>query len=136
LGVEKHEELETLNHASCQWLLDKGYNAKALKIKANVRPNNLLESRIAATSTVEERVKAIVASGISLSSLFHTIGPTCLSVDEIFIAFEYRELMKSYKNEKKEYAKVQKLKGAEDKAKALLALNKSTYNKSEILTIL
>jgi len=81
-------------------------------------------------------VKAIVASGISLSLLFHTIGPTCQSVDEIFIAFEYRELMKSYKNEKKEYAKVQKLKGAEDKAKALLALNKNTYNKSEILTIL
>jgi len=132
----KLQELETLNHASCQWLLEKGYNAKALKIKANVQPNNLLESKIAAGSTVEECVKAIVASGISLSSLFHTIGPTGLSVDEIFIAFEYHELMKSYENEKKEYAKKQILKGVEDKAKALRALNKSTYNKSEILTIL
>ncbi len=79
------KELESLNHASYQWLLEKGYNAKALKIKANVRPNNLLESRIAAASTVVEHVKATVASGISLSLLFHTIGPTCLSVDEIFI---------------------------------------------------
>lgn len=55
---------------------------------------------------------------------------------EIFIAFEYRELMKLYENDKKEYGKAQKLKIVEDKAKALLALNKSTYNKSEILTIL
>ncbi len=54
------KELETLNHASCQWLLEKGYNANALKIKANLRPNNLLESQIAAASTVEEHVIAIV----------------------------------------------------------------------------
>jgi len=38
------KELESLNHASYQWLLEKGYNAKALKIKANMQPNNLLES--------------------------------------------------------------------------------------------
>jgi hypothetical protein len=44
--------------------------------------------------------------------------------------------MKSYENEKKEYAKMQKFKRGRDKAKALLALNKSTYNKSKILTIL
>jgi hypothetical protein len=55
-------------------------------------------------------VKAIVASGISLSLLFHTIGPTCQSVDEIFIAFEYRELMKSYENEKKKNCKSAKIK--------------------------
>jgi hypothetical protein len=33
---KKMKELETLNHASCQWLQEKGYNAKVLKIKANV----------------------------------------------------------------------------------------------------
>ena len=55
-------------------------------------------------------MKVIVASGISLSLLFHTIGPTCQSVDEIFIAFEYRELMKSYENEKKKNCKSAKIK--------------------------
>jgi len=44
--------------------------------------------------------------------------------------------MKLYENDKKEYGKGQKLKIVEDKAKALLALNKSTYNKTEILSIL
>jgi hypothetical protein len=104
------KEIEALNHASCQWLQEKGYNAKALKAKANVRPNSLNNTRIAQASSAEERVKAIVASGILLSSLFHTIGPSCLSVDEIFVAFEYRERLKAYENEKKEYAKVLKAK--------------------------
>jgi hypothetical protein len=130
------KELEALNHASCQWLSEKGYNGKALKAKANVRPNSLQNTRIAQASTMEERVKAIVASGISLSSLFYTIGPSCLSVDEIFVAFEYREMMKSFEAEKKEYAKVLKVKAVQDKAKEILALNKATYNKSEILSIL
>lgn len=65
------KELEALNHASCQWLSEKGYNGKALKAKANVRPNSLQNTRIAQASTMEERVKAIVASGISLSSILY-----------------------------------------------------------------
>jgi hypothetical protein len=117
-------------------LQEKGYNGKALKAKANVRPNSLHNTRIAQASTAEEHVKAIVASGISLSSLFHTIGPSCLSVDEIFVAFEYRERLKAFENKKKEYAKVLKAKSVEEKAKAIIPLNKSTYNKTEILAIL
>jgi hypothetical protein len=57
-------EIEALNHASCQWLQEKGYNGKALKAKANVRPNSLHNAQIAQASTAEECVKAIVASGI------------------------------------------------------------------------
>jgi hypothetical protein len=98
---KKMREIEALNHASCQWLQNKGYNGKALKAKANVWPNLLHNTRIAQASTAEERVKAIVASGISLSSLFHTIGPSCLSVDEIFVAFEYRERLKAFENKKR-----------------------------------
>jgi hypothetical protein len=96
-------EIEALNHASCQWLQNKGYNGKALKAKANVRPNSLHNTQIAQASTAEERVRAIVASGISLSSLFHTIGPSCLSVDEIFVAFEYRERLKTKKRNTQRY---------------------------------
>ncbi len=125
-----------MNHASCQWLQDKEYNGKALKAKANVRPNSLHNARIAQASTAEEHVIAIVASGISLSSFFHTIEPSCLSVDEILVAFEYWERLKAYENEKKEYAKVLKAKSVEDKAKAIIVMNKSTYNKTEILAIL
>lgn len=62
-------EIETLNHASCQWLQEKEYNGKYFKAKANVRPNTLHNTRVVA-STTEEHVQAIVASRISLSSLF------------------------------------------------------------------
>ncbi len=129
-----YEKIDALNHESCQWLQEKVYNGKALKVKANVRPTSLHSTRIAQASTAEDHVKAIFVSGISLSSIFHTIEPTCLGVNEIFVRFEYRERLKGYENEKN--AKVLKAKSLEDKSKALIALNKSTYNMTEILAIL
>ena len=75
-------------------------------------------------ATPEQCVKALVKAGISLPSLFHTVGPTCLSVDEIFQAFEYHEFLKCYTEEKKKYDKQElKQKDIEDKAKALLSNN-------------
>ena len=62
--------------------------------------------------------------------------PSCLNVDEIFVEFEYQERLKAYDNEKKEYANVLNAKSVEVKAKAFFTLNKSTYNKFEILAIL
>ncbi len=66
---KKMKENEALNHASCQWLQEKGYNGKALKAKANVWPNSLHNTQIAQASSAKEHVKAIVAIGILLSSL-------------------------------------------------------------------
>jgi hypothetical protein len=123
-------ELEKLNHTACQWLSDRGYNSSSLKVKANVRSRNF-DSRIPKDAPVEERVKAIVKSGISLNSLMYTIGPSCLSSDEIFQAFEYRELLKVYNTAKKDRAAFDKKKKLETSAKALLALNKTTYTMSE-----
>jgi len=85
------QDLVMLNHASCKWLDEHGFNGKALKINGNVRPRTLTNTRVPKDAPLEVCIKAMVASGISLSSLFYTIGPSCLSVDEIFIAFEYRE---------------------------------------------
>jgi hypothetical protein len=48
----------------------------------------------------------MVSSGISLSSLLYTIDPTCRSVNEIFVTFEYCEHGKLFAIEKKEYEMV------------------------------
>ena len=130
------QDLVMLNHASCKWLDEHGFNGKALKINGNVRPRTLTNTRVPKDAPLEVRIKAMVASGISLSSLFYTIGPSCLSVDEIFIAFEYREREKQFNVEKREYEKVLKKKEIEDKAKSVLAQNKTTYTKSELTAIL
>ncbi len=130
------QDLVMLNHASCKWLDEHGFNGKALKINGNVRPRTLTNTGVPKDAPLEVRIKARVASGISLSSLFYTIGPSCLSVDEIFIAFEYREREKQFNVEKREYEKVLKKKEIEDKAKSVLAQNKTTYTKSELTAIL
>jgi len=108
-------DIEALNHSACKWLDEQGYNGKAFWIRANVRPTSLHENRISRDAPQEERIKAIVSNGISLSSLFHTIGPNCLSVDEIFLAFEYRERLRLHDIEKKEHLKITKQKEIEDK---------------------
>jgi hypothetical protein len=105
-----------------------------LKTNGNVRPRTLA-NRIPKDAPLEVHIKAMVSSGITLSSLFYTIGPTCLSVDEIFVTFEYREQGKLFV-EKKEYEKVLKKEEIENKAKAVLAQNKSTYTKTELVMIL
>jgi hypothetical protein len=78
----------------------------------------------------------MVASGISLSSLFYTIGPSCLSVDEIFIAFESRKRENQFTIEKREYEKLLEKKEIKDKAKSALAQNKIAYTKIELPAIL
>ena len=62
-------------------------------------------------------------SGITLSSLFFTIGPNLLSTDEIFQAFEYKALLSKCKEEKKKWKLMVKLKGYEEKVKRVLAIN-------------
>ena len=78
------DEMESLNKASCARLNEMGYNGGELIAKVNRQPKNLT-SRLTAAAPLEQRVKEIVRSGISLSSLFYTVGPTCLSSDEIFL---------------------------------------------------
>jgi len=94
-------DLEARNEQACT-ILDKfGFNRDTLCIKARRKAHNLLENRISKAATVEEHVKAIVKSGITLSSLFFTIGPNLLSTNEIFQAFEYKASLSKCKEEKK-----------------------------------
>jgi hypothetical protein len=67
---DSHDDLKILNNTLSRWLHEEVYNSKALKAQANVQPNTLLNNQIAQASAVEERIIAIVASGISLPSLF------------------------------------------------------------------
>ena len=82
--------MESLNKAACARLNEIGYNGGELLAKVNRRPKSLA-SRLPRDAPLEQRVKEIVHGGISLSSLFYTVGPQCLSSDEIFLAFEYCE---------------------------------------------
>jgi hypothetical protein len=119
------ETLEKLNHESCNWLQRKGYVGSSLKVKINRVQKNVRE-RISKDSTPEEKVRAMVEGGITLNSLFYTVGPQCLSSDKIFIAFEFRERLKIYEVKKKENKVTLKSIESQDKAKVLLALNKPT----------
>jgi hypothetical protein len=64
-------------------------------VKANVQPKAFADCLLKDAS-VEERVKVLMNSGISLNSLFYTFYSSCLSTDEIFMAFEYHECMREY----------------------------------------
>jgi hypothetical protein len=129
------DEMESLNKAACARLSESGYNGSELLAKVNRRPKSLA-SRLPRNAPLEERVKEIVRGGISLSSLFYTVGPQCLSSDEIFLAFEYRERLKLYEKEKKTRSELDKKKALQDKAKALLDLQKENYLKPELQSLL
>ena len=95
-------DLEASNEQSCT-ILDKfGFKngQDTLHIKARHKASNL-QNRIPKVATVEQHVKAIEQSGITLSSLFFTIGPNSLSTDEIFQAFEHKALISKWEEGKK-----------------------------------
>jgi hypothetical protein len=53
-------------------------------------------------SSEEERIIALATSGFNLSSMFFTVGPSCLSTDSIFKAIEYRRQLEAWNQRKKE----------------------------------
>jgi hypothetical protein len=68
-----------------------------------------------ATATAKERVKELVNNGISLSTIFHTTGPSCISKDERF-----KELLAQYKKSLAEYSVLEKKNGNEVKGKQMI----------------
>ncbi len=85
----------------------RGYNGRCLQITLRQRPEGLLQ-RLPTNTTAEDRIKALVNSGISLGSIFHTIGPSCLSTDEMFQAMEFKELLARHKKALSEYSVLEK----------------------------
>jgi hypothetical protein len=67
--------------------------------------NKLSENCISRDAPQEEHIKAIVSNSISLLSLFHIIDLNCLSIDEIFLAFEYHERLQLHDVKKKAHLK-------------------------------
>jgi hypothetical protein len=57
-------------------------------------------------------------------------------MDEIFMAFKYRECLKQHKVDKKKMAAVKKDKALKDKAKAILVLQKPDHTKPELEALL
>jgi hypothetical protein len=53
-------------------------------------------------SSEEDRVIALATSGLNLSSMFVTVGPSCLSTDSIFKAIEYKRQLEAWNQKKKE----------------------------------
>ncbi|MGH7955114.1 MAG: hypothetical protein ACREOZ_04055, partial [Gloeomargaritales cyanobacterium] len=86
------EELEKGNENACLALTREGFNGSALRVTLRKKARTLA-SRLPRDANPEDRVNAIVKNGITLSSLFHTVGPTCVSSDEVFIANEYKLLL-------------------------------------------
>jgi hypothetical protein len=97
-------DIEALNHSACNWIEEQGYNSRAFRIRANVRPTSLHENQIQRDAPQEESINAITLNGISLSSLFHNY----LSVDEIFLAFEYCGRLRLHDIEKNAHLKITK----------------------------
>jgi len=94
------QQLQAVNHTACSWLQTRGYNGNSLKASLNVQQRNLRE-RLARDAPNEERVQAIVANGISHNALTYTIGPSCLSTDEMFQSFEFEKRKKECEEAKK-----------------------------------
>jgi hypothetical protein len=129
------QQLQAVNHTACSWLQTRGYNGNSLKASLNVQQRNLRE-RLARDAPNEERVQAIVANGISHNALTYTIGPSCLSTDEMFQSFEFEKRKKEYEEAKKINKSVMKAFEIQEKAKSLIAKNKVTYNVTELQLLL
>jgi hypothetical protein len=103
-----------------------GYNADSFVVKARRKAHNLVQ-RLSKQTSEEERVIALAKSGISLSSIFFVVGPSCLSTDEIFKAIEYMKKLELWETACKEREKIK----SEEKLheKGIQAMGKETKKK-------
>ena len=68
------------------------YNGSVFQIKIREK---VTSSRLSREATREERAQEL-AKKMSLGHIFRKVGPTCLSVDEIFVSSELGEKQKDY----------------------------------------
>jgi hypothetical protein len=113
-------ELEQQNKNACDELTRCGLNGKALRLKAPRAPV-ALRTRISIDATELEKVEALAASNLNLSTITHIVGAGTVSSDEVLIAAQYRADKAKYEVEKGKHAELLKMKEAETAAKALLA---------------
>jgi hypothetical protein len=75
-------QVEAQNHKACLHLTRLCFNRDALTRTARRRVDNL-SARVSTMSSEEERIIALATSGLNLSLMFFSVGPSCLSTDSI-----------------------------------------------------
>jgi hypothetical protein len=98
-------DVEQQNKIVCAHLNSMGYNADSFMVKARRKAHNLVQ-RLSKQTSEEERVTALAKSGISLSSIFFVVGPSCLSTDKNFKAIEYKKKLELWETACKEREKI------------------------------
>jgi hypothetical protein len=91
-----------------------------------------IPARVSTVSSEEERVIALDKSGLKLSSIFFTAGPSCLSTDEIFKAIEHRRQLEEWKERAKKRKAILEENTAQDKGREAAAKerkNKGDYER-------
>ena len=113
-----------------------GYNGSVFQIKIREK---VTSSRLSREATREERAQEL-AKKMSLGHIFRKVGPTCLSVDEIFVSSELGEKQKDYKKRLSAWSKLKAQKELELKAKLLLQQQEiqptKRFTSAELATLL
>ncbi len=112
-------ELEEQNKVTCDQLSKFGLNGEALRLKAPRAPARL-GNKISSDATEAERIKALSNIGFNLSSIFHTVGSTLVSSDEISLSAEYKASRERWEKEKAQCDEMRKKKETESVAKEIL----------------
>jgi hypothetical protein len=100
----QHESMlqfKAQNQKACLHLTRLGFNGDVLKRTTSRRVDNL-SARVSTMSSEEQRIIALATSGFNLSSIFFTVGPSCLSTDSIFKAIAYKRKLEAWNQRKKE----------------------------------
>jgi hypothetical protein len=110
-----------------------GYNADSFVVKSRRKAHNLVQ-RLSKQTSEDEGVIAFAKSGISLSSIFFVVEPSCLGTDEIFKAIEYENKLELWETAWKEREKFK----SEEKLheKGIQAMGKETKKKRNYEDIL
>jgi hypothetical protein len=129
-------DLEEQNKAACDQLAKFGLNGERLRIKAPRAPARLC-NKISSDATEADQILALSNTGFNLSSIFHIVGSTSVSSDEIFLSIEYKAAKERWEQEKKRHEELVKRKETEIAAKEILGqLNEASYKVNDLRTLL
>jgi hypothetical protein len=98
-------DVKQKNKIVCAHLNSMGYNADSFVVKARRKAHDLVP-RVSKQTSEEEHVIALSKSGISLSSIFFVVGPSCLSTDKKIKAIEYKKKLELWETACKEREKI------------------------------
>ena len=104
---------------ACDQLSKFGLNEEALWLKAPPAPA-IFGNKISSDASEAERIKALLDVGFNLGSIFHTVGSTSVSSDEIYLSAEYKASRERWEKEKAKCGELRKRKETEMAAKEIV----------------